>query len=244
MAISRFARASVGFLFLVATGVAQQAQAQNWDGSGQIRFGAFLQGSFTDFNAKQTPQFAPEFRQSASDDAWGGGVAAGYDVRFGQIVVGVESDVSFDGTSTKPAANVADQYSSAYLATLRGRLGYLVRPDILLYGTLGVAALGVQYKSNGAGVGTSTLVGVFNKKDATLAGLSVGGGIEYDAGWGVLFGEYLYNDYGSWTFGGFNNNRLAIDATQGVARLGVKFKVGHDFEFDDYTRQARSDRMK
>ncbi len=45
MALRQIARATVGFLFLVAAGVAQDARAQNWDGAGLIRFGVFLQGA-------------------------------------------------------------------------------------------------------------------------------------------------------------------------------------------------------
>ena len=242
MALGQLARASVGFLLLVATGVADQAHAQNWDGSGQIRFGAFLQGSFNDFNVTQTPQLpstALPFRQSISPDGFGLGVVAGYDHRIGKFVVGGEIDASFDNASGKPAASVPDQYSNDFLATVRGRLGYLVHPDVLVYGTLGIAALGTHYKLVGGGISSS--LGVISKKDATMSGLSIGGGLEYDAGWAILFGEYLHNDYGAWTFGNFNGNRMAIDASASVIRAGLKFKVGHDFEHDIY---PRSDGLK
>jgi opacity protein-like surface antigen len=242
MALGHIARASVGFLLLVATGVAGQARAQNWDGQGQLRFGAFLQGSFTDFDALQTPQppsTLPPFRQSVSPDALGAGASFGYDMRFGKVVLGVETDASFDGTRAKVARSTPDEYSSGYLATIRGRFGYLVHPNVLAYGTVGLAALGAQYKFNGQAPGVIVSAqGVFDKKDATMTGLSVGGGLEYDAGWGIVFGEYLHNDYGSWTFGSFNGNRMAIDASGSVVRGGLKFKIGHDFEWDDSSRYA------
>ena len=240
MALGQFARTSVGFLLLVATGVAEfgfaeTAHAQNWDGSGLIRFGAFLQGSFTDFDTTQTPPAAPAFRQTTSPDGLGGGVVAGYDMRFGQIIVGGEIDASWDNAHGRPPGSQVDIYAVNYLATARARLGLMVHPNVLLYGTGGLAMLGAEYKFGGPGTVAAT-AGVFNQKSANMFGLALGGGIEYDAGWGIMFGEYLYNDYGSWTFGNFNRTAMAVDATGSLARIGIKFTVGHDFEHDTYRR--------
>ena len=239
MALRQFARISVGFLFLVAFGIAGQARAQNWDGSGQIRFGAFLQGSFTDYSVDQTPLALPAFRQSVSPDGFGGGIVVGYDLHLGRFVIGAEADVSIDNGVAKVSSGIADQYGVDYMATVRGRLGTLVHPDILLYGTAGIAMLGAEYKLNPA-TSTISISGNSLKKNANMTGFAIGGGLEYDAGWGTVFAEYLHNDYGSWSFRNFNGNLVNIDATADVIRLGLKFKVGHDFERDIYAR----DRMK
>ena len=68
MALRQIARTLVGFLLIVSAGVALPAQAQNWDGSGLIRFGVFLQGATVDYAITQTPPGAASFRESASPD--------------------------------------------------------------------------------------------------------------------------------------------------------------------------------
>ena len=188
MAVSHFMRALAGVLFLASAGVAHKAEAQNWDGSGLIRFGVFLQGSFVDYDIAQTPAAAAPFRQSASPDGFGVGISSGYDLRMGSYVVGAEADVSFDGGRSKVNAT-SEQYGIDYLAT--------------------------------------------------LGGIVYGGGLEWDMGWGTSFVEYLHADVGDWDFNAFvSNNRLALDGTSDVIRLGLKFKLGHDHSHDVYRRSG------
>ena len=230
MAVSHFMRALAGVLFLASAGVAHKAEAQNWDGSGLIRFGVFLQGSFVDYDIAQTPAAAAPFRQSASPDGFGVGISSGYDLRMGSYVVGADADVSFDGGRSKVNAT-SEQYGIDYLATLRGRFGYLFQPNLLGYFTVGYAMLGAEYKRN-------DLTGT-NKKYATLGGIVYGGGLEWDMGWGTSFVEYLHADVGDWDFNAFvSNNRLALDGTSDVIRLGLKFKLGHDHSHDVYRRSG------
>ena len=244
MALRHLACASVGFLFLVATGATDRALAQNWDGTGQLRVGAFIQGSQVDYDALQQPGTAAPFRQTASPDGFGGGVTAGYDLRLGRFVIGGEADVAFMSGGVKGSGSAIDHYGVDYISTVRGRLGYLVHPEFMIYGTAGLGMLGAEYKYTGPGV-IATQTGIIDKKNANMAGYTVGGGLEYDRGWGILFAEYLYSDYGSWSFQNFNGNRISVDATSNVIRAGVKFKVGHDYEAtDDWRRPERSDRLK
>jgi outer membrane immunogenic protein len=56
-----------------------------------------------------------------------GGVQLGYNWQAQQIVYGVEGDIS-----------LSDARSIDWLASLRGRVGYLIQPRILLYGTAGL----------------------------------------------------------------------------------------------------------
>ena len=51
----------------------------------------------------------------------------------------------------------------------------------------------------------------------------------------ILFGEYLYANYGNFSFREFVNNGVdiitlhnSIDVDQHAFRLGVKFIIGHD----------------
>lgn len=61
------------------------------------------------------------------DDGVVGGAQLGYNWRTTSIVYGVEGDIS-----------LSDADSIDVLASARGRLGYLIQPSLLLYGTAGV----------------------------------------------------------------------------------------------------------
>ena len=74
-----------------------------------------------------------------SIDAWwdedvAGGVQLGRNWQLGNVVYGVEGDVSLSG------AEGVD-----WLASLRGRAGYLVTPGILVYGTAGLGLVETEF---------------------------------------------------------------------------------------------------
>jgi outer membrane immunogenic protein len=64
------------------------------------------------------------------DDGFVGGVQIGRNWQSGKLVYGIEGDISLSG------ADGVD-----WLGTLRGRLGYLLSPGILLYGTAGLGLI-------------------------------------------------------------------------------------------------------
>jgi outer membrane immunogenic protein len=68
-----------------------------------------------------------------------GGGQIGYNWQNGRIVYGVEADISFTdiGTSIDLGWASADA-SLDWIATLRGRLGYLIDPRLMVYGTAGI----------------------------------------------------------------------------------------------------------
>ena len=223
MALSQNVRALAGVaVFLAVTG-SEQAQAQNWDGSGLVRFGVFLQGSSLNYDITQTTA-VNSLRQTASPDGLGIGISAGYDMRLGSFVIGGEIDGSFDdgGSKAKPYTN--EQYGIDYFATARGRLGVNINPSLMVYATAGYAALGIEYKRNGIAVTASSS----DKKYGTAGGFIYGGGVEYDIGWGIGFFEYLHTDTSTWDFTTFTGAKNTVDASQDVFRLGMKFKVGQD----------------
>jgi outer membrane immunogenic protein len=234
MALRQIARTLVGFLLIVSAGVALPAQAQNWDASGLIRFGVFLQGANVDYAITQTPPAAASFRESASPDGLGAGVSAGYDLRLGSFVIGGEIDAAFDEGRSKASVSLNDQYGVDYYATARARLGVMVHPVFMIYATGGYGMLGAEYKLNGLGAGVVTAQGTTSKKTATLGGFTYGGGIEYDMAWAILFAEYLHTDYDSWSFRSFNGNAIEVDPSSDVFRIGLKFKIGHDYSHDVY----------
>jgi outer membrane immunogenic protein len=61
------------------------------------------------------------------DDGLVGGVQLGYNWRSNQIVYGLEGDISLSGRDTID-----------WLGSVRGRLGYLIQPGLLVYGTAGI----------------------------------------------------------------------------------------------------------
>jgi hypothetical protein len=234
MAVRPIGRMLASALAVLAAGTTQNAEAQNWDGSGLVKFGVFLQGSFVDYDIRQvSPLTGVALNQTASPNGWGVGISAGYDLRLGSFIVGAEADVSWDDGSAKARPATQEEYGLDYFATMRGRLGYVVHPAFMIYGTVGYSLLGTEYKRDGfAGAGGAQGSGF--KKYGTLDGIVYGGGMEYDMGWGIGFVEYLHSNTNGWSFRSFAGNPTSVDASQDVIRLGLKFKVGHDYSHDVY----------
>jgi outer membrane immunogenic protein len=174
-----------------------------------------------------------------------GGAQFGYNYQVNQIVWGIEADVSFidysdDRFHINPATGVplagGDTFGTKeadLLGTVRGRLGYLADPQLLIYGTGGLAISDLEY-----GVSDACVVGVCGggllegDKSAGL-GWTVGGGWEYaiDSTWSIK-GEYLYVRFegekvrGDILTGAPGSTALfrATDTQFHIARLGVNFK--------------------
>lgn len=210
---------------LVAAGLTP-ASAQTYDGSGLVKFGVFGQGTF--LNVDQT---LPTIDR-ASPSGFAGGVSAGYDLTlYRQFLLGVEIDGSF--TDARDKAGLTD-YGHDYLVSVRGRLGLYARPGWLLYGTAGVGFLGIEAQRPGVG----------NKSAETLTGYVVGGGMEVDWSHVIFFTEYQYGNFGDASFGLPQGALLpALDHKASVeahlVRVGIKFKVGHDYAHDTYDQPER-----
>jgi outer membrane immunogenic protein len=84
------------------------------------------------------------------DDDFIGGVQLGRNWQNGLLVYGVEGDISVSG---------ADGID--WIGTIRGRLGYLVNPSILVYGTAGLGIIDTPRDSEAefvAGVGVEGML--------------------------------------------------------------------------------------
>lgn len=168
-----------------------------------------------------------------------GGAQIGYDWQAQNWLWGVEAD--FQGTGqrsnhsfTCPAGlcigplpiNLSQQLD--WFGTVRGRAGFLVSPNVLLYATGGLAYGQVDSRSTLAGAPTSNII---------HAGWTVGGGIEglISENWTARL-EYLFVDLGTisdtltttvGTFGGaplitgFNSR-----VTDNIVRVSVNYKLG------------------
>jgi opacity protein-like surface antigen len=198
---------------LVLGSVATGATAQNFDGSGLLKFGVFGQGTFLDFG------IARPLDGSASPSGLAGGFSFGYDlVAKGHWMVGIEFDGSF-GDARGEALGTS--YGFDYLSTLRARFGFFPRRDWLVYGTAGIGWLGFEAQQPGIG----------NKVAETVTGFAGGVGTEVDWHHVILFGEYLYGAFGEREFT-LNNVRHEVDADAHIFRVGIKFKIGHDYAHD------------
>ena len=188
------------------------AAAQNYDGDTIVRFGAFGQGAFQNFNVT----LPLPTTGSASPHGLGGGFSAGIDYHpHPSWLIGAEIDASVgEGRSTFNGIG----FGFDYLATVRGRFGVYPSHNWLLYGTAGIAYLGFEAQNHATGV----------KAAETVPGALVGLGAEYKWRSMVLFGEYDYATFGTREYS-LNNVRHQVESDLHLLRFGVKFNVGNDF---------------
>ncbi len=103
------------------------------------------------------------------------GIALGYNFQNGNWVYGGEltySGANIDGSEacSNPTFQCYGEINS--IATLRGRVGYLVGPSTLIYGTAGLAMADLTFGTdNGAGVG--------GEQSRNVNGYVVGLGVEH-----------------------------------------------------------------
>ena len=150
---------------------------------------------------------------SSDDVGFTGGVSAGYNWQYDQIVFGFETDISamnvqggmtrnvtkaFDGIFTDPDLKVIDKvdYNVDAFGTLRGRLGFVI-DNVMLYGTGGLAYGYVDADSEVHAQDTTGSESWRGSDSGWNIGWTVGGGIEYGIGRWSLGAEYLYVDLAS-----------------------------------------------
>ena len=199
--------------------------AQNYEGPHQVRVGAFLQGGTTTLSGDFTPGPTPPTPFPATTDRGrlsnnGGGVSAGLEfLRARGFSYGVEGDFGF-AHGSRGIANA--DVSTDYFGSLRGRVGFYMRPDWAIYGTGGYGFRGVTaVELSGASQGRTLMGGVY------------GGGTEFHRGNTIFFAEYLHEHYGNMNVPLSNGDLYAIKGNSDTFRLGVKFKVGFDGYYDE-----------
>lgn len=241
------------------------AQANSWNG---IHIGAFAGGAWgngdiaTDVGSvTPTSYFSSDANialiegdMSGNDrsGAFTGGVQLGVTQRFDQIVVGAEVDFgAFNLSGGRGATDIQyptfpglaytarASYSTNWLLTARGRIGWLPAPNLLLYFTGGLALSDVKASNSFFDeVFMTDIVAVhgFSSKTRTKAGYTLGGGIEASL-WGPwsVRAEYLYVDLGKVSTHGAVTPPLApllsplnssIDLTANIARVGINYSFG------------------
>lgn len=139
-----------------------------------------------------------------------GSVFGGYQWQQENFVYGAEAELGYNGVKGDEAGVNS---KAGFDGSLRARLGYAVTPEILLYGTGGLAGRSLKVEDTVLGTSDS----------ATMLGWTAGVGTDIKITDNV-FGrvEYRYTDYGDKDFGGGIGNVKATDnrVTFGV---GMKF---------------------
>ena len=214
---------------------ASAAQAQTYQSGGILRVGAFAQMSAVSFDIARVSNSGSIFNGSTSPSGLGGGIVAGYDLRLNPTwLVGIEVDGSLDNGRSTADSNRG--FNSDSFVTVRGRLGFNLTRNWLLYGTAGYGLHGTEFR--GLTLGTST--SATGKTSSTQGGLVYGGGTEYDLDSYTLFAEVLQASFDTWGFVAPDvPYTYKVDDSALLARVGVKFKIGYDYDHDITPRGAR-----
>jgi outer membrane immunogenic protein len=230
-----------------APAAAPAAPASNWTGG---QFGGFGGGSNLAQNfAEPGSHLCPttglgdlppscvetDFAFSGRPTSATFGGFLGYRFQFGNLVAGIEGDGAWKraSESNSLAVNSRDgsivrselfsgSFRQGWDSSIRGRLGVLITPSVMAYGTAGVAfgevcgsysysaslttPAGPQTVVNGAVFGpnttfaTATTVTGSNSWCDTRTGYTAGGGVEAQVGFGVKARlEYRYTDLGDFS---------------------------------------------
>jgi outer membrane immunogenic protein len=191
-----------------------------------------------------------------TDTGFTGGLLAGYNWQRDRIVYGLESDFGtfrLRGSRQQSGAypdnvwqnpgdpfTVGSSFSTNWLFTLRGRTGYLFAPNLMMFGTGGIAV--TRLRVSNTFTDADSLAGgispaVFNGTPgiSTKTGFVLGGGLEWkiNGHWSIR-GEYLYVDFGHVSTTGVISNpgigpgyaqglTTTADLSAHIARVGITY---------------------
>jgi outer membrane immunogenic protein len=152
--------------------------------------------------------FTRDARGTDANTGFVGGITAGYNHQFSNIVVGIEGDYNYSGLEGGSFGTKAGLTS---FGTVRGRLG-VAFDRALVYGTGGY----------GFGFGTLNVLGL--KDDKSHQGYVIGGGIEYAVTQNIsIKGEYLFMPLAKQTyFRGLGGVDAGLNTN--VVRGGVNYR--------------------
>jgi outer membrane immunogenic protein len=201
------------------------------------------------FADSSVPAIALVGNQHVNRSGFTGGVTGGYNWQVNNAVLGIEADFNYfgvrgsaTGTALYPCClassfTINSSVSTDWLATVRGRIGFLATPALLLYGTGGLAVANV--KANYLFTDTFAAATESASISTTRYGWTAGVGGEYALmnGWSIK-AEYLYVDLGR-TSTISNNLTLAgpfavpaqtfthtVNLTSNIGRVGINYKFG------------------
>jgi len=154
----------------------------------------------------------------------------GYNWQVTNWVLGIEGDIDaadIKGSALCPNPSFTCAVKDEWLATVRGRLGFLVNPNWLIYGTAGLAVGGFKHAYTETRPGVATRA---TTDSDTRAGWTAGGGVEYafTRQWSLGV-EYLYMDFGTSSLnepvtGPVPSSAATFDDKSHVVRAKVNYK--------------------
>jgi outer membrane immunogenic protein len=202
--------ADLGAAAPYAKAPAMMAAVNNWSGfyiGGNIGYGWGSGGSNAAFPPSDFFAHQNALLNTNPKGVIGGG-QIGYNWQVGSLVTGLEADLQgsgMKGSASKsplilldgtPEARTGISVESklSWLATVRGRIGVTVTPDLLLYGTGGLAYGSVSASQSAFDVTFTTSAST----NQTKAGWTAGAGAEwmFAHNWSAK-AEYLHVDLGS-----------------------------------------------
>jgi len=242
-----------------------QAPAYNWYGFFIGVQGGYGWGRDPVTFASATPPYLSAIGTtiplSMADDPRGGtlGITYGSNWQLGQWVIGTISDFSWadirrSETLTLTAApgpfgsraNFAEQ-RMRWFGTTRGRVGYLITDNVLLYGSGGLASGSVDVTVANPAVGVSCALagacpaGSFRK---TRWGWAAGAGLEYGAGPWMFNLEYLHYDLGTQSFlYGDGISPALLSASTKIAGDMVRGAISYKFNWTPWGLLFGTDRL-
>jgi outer membrane immunogenic protein len=200
------------------------------------------------FADSSVPAIGTLGNQNINRSGFTGGVTAGYNWQINNAVLGVETDFNYfgikgssTGTAVYPCCvantfTVSSSESTDWLWTLRGRVGFLVTPALLLYGTGGLAV--ADLKASYLFTDTFDAARESASISSTRYGWTAGVGGEYALlnGWSIK-AEYLYVDLGRASTTSTNLTTGAgpypvhvfthtVDLRSNIGRVGINYKFG------------------
>src|SRR6266700_5037879 len=200
----------------------------SWTG---LYWGGNVGYSWGDAKNEATVLGVGTFSESAKIDGVIGGFQSGYNYQFGAWVWGFETDIQASGQKggstflLNPLATLTTDHKLDWFGTSRSRLGFWATPNILLYGTFGVAYGRVKDTFTVSGVAPA----VATVRDVK-AGWTAGAGIEgaLGGGWSAKL-EYLYIDLGKLeqtlsTAAG--TETFSSRVTDNIVRVGLNYRWG------------------
>jgi outer membrane immunogenic protein len=179
-----------------------------------------------------------------------GGAQLGYNWQIGSVVTGLEADIQgsgIKGSARAPAiptfvpnvpleSSLSSEHKLSWFGTARGRLGVTVTPELLLYGTGGLAYGRVDASANWLAVSAIEIQAPASVSK-TKIGWTAGAGAEwmFARNWSAKL-EYLYVDLGSESAIG---DVTANGQVEGVSKVGYTWhtreniaRVGVNYHFN------------
>ena len=186
-----------------------------WEG---FHFGGHAGWADYDYGISHTGPGSPLVSIRDSEDTFVGGFVFGSSWHVGNWVLGTDSAYSFGDTQTGTsiAANgLGAQAEVNYSSETKARAGFLVQPNTLIYGTVGLASAEIEVSGG--------LVGGSN--DKKVYGVVVGGGIETTMSnrWFARV-EYLYADYEDEKFAQVGGGAFKVDLDSSTVRGAIGYR--------------------